>query len=237
MGKLQSERSKVIERFGLRLVLIASGLLLAVIPLLMLLILVRSSWGPLHRLDFTVAASLNSYISDHLGQVMWWRAISTAFGPTVLRVAAAIAAVVLWLRGKRRVALLVVVTMAGAAVLSGVTKALVHRVRPIVSHPVDRAGGGSFPSGHALTSMVAFGLAFVIVLPMLSGRWRSLATVIAALLVLAVGFSRLVLGVHYVSDVIGGWIIGVAWLFIAVGAFHTAAAPSDPPIADATGVR
>jgi undecaprenyl-diphosphatase len=127
--------------------------------------------------------------------------------------------------------------MAGAAVLSGVTKTLVHRVRPIVSHPVDRAGGGSFPSGHALTSMVAFGLALVLVLPMLSGRWRILATVTAALLVLAVGFSRLILGVHYVSDVIGGWIIGIAWLLIAVGAFHTAAAaPSEPPTADATGV-
>ena len=234
MSKVASGRSSAIERFGLRLVLIAGGLLLAAVPLLILLILVRSSWGPLHRLDFTVAASLNVYISRHLGEVKWWQAVSIAVGPTVLRVAAGIAAVVLWFRGRRRAALLVVVTTAGAAVLSGVTKALVHRVRPIVNHPVDRAGGGSFPSGHALTSIVVLGLAVVILRPMLSGGWRTLVTVTAALLVVGVGFSRLILGVHYVSDVIGGWIIGIAWLLIVIGAVHTAAAvPPGPGLPEA----
>ena len=134
----------MIERFGLRLVLIASGLLLAAIPWLTLLILVRWSWEPLHRLDFTIAASLNSYISGHLGQAKWWQALSIVLGPTVLRAAAGIAAVVLWFRGRRRLALLVVVTVVGAAVLSGVTKALVHRVRPVVKRPVDQAGGVPF---------------------------------------------------------------------------------------------
>src|SRR4051794_39469060 len=113
-----SVRSKAIERFGLRLVLISGGLLLAAIPLLILLILVRSGWEPLHRLDFAVAASLNSYISSHLGQVKWWQAVSIVLGPTVLRVAAAIAAIVLWFRGRRRLALLVVVAVVGAALLS-----------------------------------------------------------------------------------------------------------------------
>lgn len=233
-----SRGSKLIERFGLRLVLIAGGLLLTGIPLPSLLILVRSSWGPLHRLDFTIAATLNRHISGHLGEVKWWEAVSAVAGPTVLRIAAGIAAVVLWFRGRRSVAVLVVVTMTGAAVLSGVTKALVNRVRPVVSHPVDRAGGGSFPSGHALTSFVAFGLAVIIVLPVLSGFWRTLVTATAALPVVAVGFSRVILGVHYVSDVIGGWIIGAGWLLIVVGAFHTAAAaPSNPGLPGAAKRR
>jgi membrane-associated phospholipid phosphatase len=228
-----SPRSKAVQRFGLRLVLISSGLLLAAIPLLILLILVRSGWEPLHRLDFTVAASLNAYISAHLGQVKGWQAVSIVLGPTVLRASAAIAAVVLWFRGRRRLALLVVVAVAGAAVLSGVTKALVHRVRPIVNHPVDHASGGSFPSGHAMTSMVVLGLAVVILLPRVPRRWRTVIVATAAVLVVAVGFSRLILGVHYVSDVVGGWIIGVAWLLIVVGAVHTAAA--DPPEAESPG--
>lgn len=227
-------RRRLVERYGLRTVLIGGGLLVAAIPFVLLLVLVRTSWGPLHQVDFDTADSLHRYIVGHLGQVRLWEIITTIGGPTVLRIAALIAVVVVWFRGARRSAVLIAVTMIGAALLSGITKVLVARVRPVLTDPVDRASGGSFPSGHALTSCVAMGLLLVIVLPLLSHRrWRVLLTVAAALVVVLVGFSRLILGVHYLSDVLGGWVIGLAWLLVVVGVLHrprTPLLPSSPAI-------
>jgi len=112
--------------------------------------------------------------------------------------------------------------MTGAALLSGFTKVLVNRVRPVMIVPVDRAEGGSFPSGHALTSIVAMGVLVLVLLPSLSRKWQPLLVTAAAVVVIAIGFSRLILGLHYLSDILGGWIIGAAWLCIAAGALHPA---------------
>lgn len=231
VAELQSQRrrSKLVERFGLRLLLVASGLLLAAVPLLILVVLVRSDWDPLHRLDFSTANSLNAYIAGRSRQIDLWKVVSAVLGPTVLRSAAALATVALWFRGHRRLALLVLVTMVGAAILSGGTKLLVGRVRPVVNSPVDHAAGASFPSGHSLTSIVAVGLALVMVVPVVSRGMRPVLIATGAVLVAAVGFSRLILGDHFVSDVIGGWIIGIAWLLMVVGAFHVAARSSGLP--------
>jgi undecaprenyl-diphosphatase len=119
---------------------------------------------------------------------------------------------VLLIRRRLRLAVFVVVAMAGAAVLSGVTKTAVHRARPVVKVPIEKVAGGSFPSGHALTSFVALGLLVILLGPRLPVAWRALLTVAAALIVVAVGFSRLILGVHYLTDVLGGWLIGALWL-------------------------
>ena len=226
-GARTGRSALVIERFGLRLVLIAAGLLIAAIPFLLLLILVQSGWEPLHRLDFNTADSLNRYIFGRQGQITGWKVVSAVGGPTVFRVAAAVAAVVLWLLRRRRAAVLVAVTMVGAAILSGGTKLLVNRIRPALTNPVDQAAGASFPSGHSLTSLVFVGLALVMVLPLVARRWRPVLVAAGVLIVGTIGFSRLILGDHFVSDVLGGWLIGVAWLLVVNGALHVAAAP-DP---------
>lgn len=209
-----------LRRFGLRLTLIGIGALVAAIPFTVLVLLVRGNWGPLHRLDFDTAADLNRYLSSHSAQVHMWKSVSTIGAPTVFRVAAAVAVVLLWWRGRRRSALFVAVTMIGAAVLSGALKSLVHRARPVLDVPVDRAPGASFPSGHALTSLVAVGVLLVVLWPLINRALRTALTIVGVAVVLLVGFSRVILGVHFVSDVLGGWIIGGAWLAAAIGAFH-----------------
>ncbi len=215
-------RPSLLRRYGRRGTLIVAGLLLAAIPAVLLVVVVRSGWAPLHRLDFHTDESLNRYIAGRPGQVRLWKAVTTIGGPTVLRIGASIAVVVLWLRGHRRTAMLVVVAMAGAALLSAFTKVLVNRVRPVMIVPVDRAEGGSFPSGHAQTSIVAMGVLVLVLLPSLSRKWQPLLVTAAAVVVIAIGFSRLILGLHYLSDILGGWIIGAAWLCIAAGALHPA---------------
>ena len=138
--------------------------------------------------------------------------VSAVGSPTSWRVLAGIAVVTLWLRRRRQPALLIAVTMAGAAILSAGTKTLVGRPRPVVALTVDRASGKSFPSGHALTSLVAVGLLVLLLWPASSARQRLGLLAAAVVVVAAIGFSRLVLGVHYLSDVLGGWLIGGLWL-------------------------
>lgn len=185
----------------------ASGVLFCSVAALA--VLVRTHWSPLRDLDTGTVDRLNEQIAHQPTEIWLWKAVSVVGGPTELRIAAAVAALVFWRRQCRREAVLVGVTMAGAAVLSGGIKLLVHRARPSVGVPVAGADGYAFPSGHALTSIVAAGL-LLLVWPALGRRSLVVAALTAA--VAAVGFSRLALGVHYLSDVLGGWLLGGAWL-------------------------
>jgi membrane-associated phospholipid phosphatase len=172
--------------------------------------LVVAEWDPLHRLDLAVADNLHRTALDHPGQVDWWRWVSRVLHPDVERIAWAIAAVALLLIRRIRVALFVVIAMAGAALLEFVSKLAVGRARPAFAHPVAGAAGKSFPSGHALVAVVAFGLLALLV----PRRFRVAAWAIGVAAVLLVSYSRLALGVHYLSDVVGGWLLGAAWLVL-----------------------
>lgn len=176
-----------------------------------LVTLVVTKWAPLHDLDLDVADDLHRVAVDHPGQVDWWTWVSRVLHPDVERVAWAVAAVALFLAHRVRTALFAVVVMVGEAVLEGVTKVAVDRNRPVFAHPVATAAGKSFPSGHALGAVVAFGLVVLLV----PRRFKVVAGLVGALAVLLVSYSRLALGVHYLSDVVGGWLLGVAWLLVA----------------------
>jgi undecaprenyl-diphosphatase len=196
------------------LIVLAAGLLVA------LIVFARSNVGWVHRLDVSFDDNLNRYVAGHPAEVSTWKVVSDIGGPLTWRILAGGVAVVLFLRHLRREAVLVVVVMAGAWVLSGTIKALVDRHRPIVPTPVDHVGGGSFPSGHALTSFTALGLLVLLTWPLTSRWWRALVVTVAALVVLGIGFSRLILGVHYLTDVLGGWLIGLLLLIAATQAIR-----------------
>jgi membrane-associated phospholipid phosphatase len=172
----------------------------------------RVGTGPLHRSDVSTAGRLNRSFARRSRQIRFWKAISAVGSPTSWRLLAAIAAVMLWLRHRRQPAVRIAGTMAGAAILSAGTKVLVGRPRPVVALIVGRASGKSFPSGHALTSLVAAGRLVLLLWPASSTRQRLGLLAAAAVVVAAIGFSRLVLGVHFLSDVLGGWLIGGLWL-------------------------
>ena len=107
-----------------------------------------------------------------------------------------------------------IAAVAGAGLLDVALKRVFHRPRPMWGLPLLTARGWSFPSGHAMGSLVAYGmLAYLLLRETHLGRHqRMLAIISAALLVLLIGLSRLYLGVHYFSDVIGGYAAGVVWL-------------------------
>ena len=107
------------------------------------------------------------------------------------------------------------VPVALAAVSSQVTekiiKAIIQRPRPPYADRLVEIGGWSFPSGHSTTSMAVFLMLIYIVRTQVRSPFaKNLLTVILAIPMICVGLSRIYLGVHYPSDVIGGWSLGVA---------------------------
>ncbi|MGN6679626.1 MAG: phosphatase PAP2 family protein, partial [Streptosporangiaceae bacterium] len=220
-------------RSGLTPLALVTG---AAIIFTVLLVLVRLRWQPLEAVDHGAADRINNLIA---GQPTLLTAIRdfTLLGSTlVLSVVIAAASLLVALRRRWRLAGYLVVTGAGALVLDPVLKILVGRLRPVVAHPVAHAPGNSFPSGHSLGSTVCYGALFLVFLPAVRGRWRTWLAIATAALVLMIGISRILLGVHFVSDVIGGWAIGIAWLGLTTFAFEltrrAAGRPASHPVAE-----
>jgi undecaprenyl-diphosphatase len=110
-----------------------------------------------------------------------------------------------------------VAAVAGGGLLDLALKRVFHRTRPTGDGPLLTAKGWSFPSGHVMGSLVAYGmLAYLLVREFHGRRLQVAVSAGAALLILLIGLSRMYLGVHYFSDVIGGYAAGAVWLAACV---------------------
>ena len=103
----------------------------------------------------------------------------------------------------------------GCILLNEVLKYLFHRSRPALAHPLVKLETYSFPSGHAVSATVFYGFLAILLCSSVPSKVRRVVIRLGAIaLILAVGFSRVYLGVHYPTDVLGGMIEGAAWLNI-----------------------
>ena len=127
-------------------------------------------------------------------------------------------AAILWRSGHRTTFMGWIAAFAGGAVINQVLKSAVHRTRPEYGAAYLHGVSYSFPSGHAMGSMIGYGmLAFVLRhVWQASRRAHRVANSLLILMILAVGLSRVLLGVHYPSDVVGGWAAGVAWMAVCI---------------------
>jgi membrane-associated phospholipid phosphatase len=131
----------------------------------------------------------------------------------------AIVAVALWIRRERRRLAAVVVCVAGGLALNVLMKLAFHRARPVFDQPLLTLASYSFPSGHVAGSTIFYGLGVAWVFTRTTHwRWRLLAIVGAVAMIALVAFSRMYLGVHYLSDVGAAFAEGVAWLAICLSA-------------------
>jgi undecaprenyl-diphosphatase len=198
----------------------------------LLLLLVRLQWAPLESADHGAAARLNSLVAGHPAVVSIVKAVTWLGSSGVLWTLIGAAAVVLALRRRWRLTAYLLVTGAGALVLDPVLKALVGRLRPVMAHPIAHGNGNSFPSGHALGSIVCYGALFLVFLPATRETWRRVFTAGIVTLIAAIGISRILLGVHYVSDVLGAWALGITWLGITAFAFELSRQATGAPVTD-----
>lgn len=213
--------SKADARFGGRAALAAVALALVAVPFALLLLSVEDRWAPLLAADGDGRDVLHRYALTHPGFVTLMRGISDSGAPVTWVIV--ITALVLWLLWRRlpRVATFVAVTGLGSSLLNTVVKTVVHRARPVVTNPVAHENGYGFPSGHAQGAVVGYALLLLLFLPMLRGVWRRVAVALSVVMVLAIGFSRVALAAHFVSDVLAGYVLGAAWVAAMTAVFST----------------
>jgi len=206
------------ERYGLRLTLFAVAFLVVAIPFGLLLEQVMRN-GRLVGVDTSAARHLHGWVRGSPDAVRGLKAVSLLGTPVLFYGVVVIAAVWVWRRHGRRLALFLAVTTALGGLLDTAVKVAVNRPRPSLVDPVATAAGKSFPSGHAMGSTVVYGALLLVFLPLIARRRRVVVVAAAGVVELAIGFSRLALGVHYISDVLGGYVLGLAWLTASAAAF------------------
>jgi undecaprenyl-diphosphatase len=136
-------------------------------------------------------------------------------GPTVLGLVVAAVAGFLVLQTRYRTAVVVVVASAGGDLLDAAMKHVYNRPRPTVVPHLRVVYSTSFPSGHAMESAIVYLTLAAILMRASDSRATKLYILgIAVLLTTMVGISRVFLGVHYPTDVLGGWIVGFMWASI-----------------------
>jgi len=172
--------------------------------------LVRTNFDPLIRLDEDTIAAATGYTRDHPGlrdALLVWEELSR---PVTDYLVIALP-VCLWVWRRRQLTTRAwwafLTMMAGWAMALGL-KYLVQRARPVVADPVSQAPGYSFPSGHTSNAAIIATTLVLLLWPLLGPRARRLAVALAALWLVVTCVDRVMLGVHYPTDVVGGVLLG-----------------------------
>ncbi len=169
-------------------------------------------------------AGLTHWIQAHdteWGETFFY--VVSLFGAPVLVGIIAITAIAFArMRDWRQAGALLLATAAGAG-LNTLLKQGFHRGRPEYATEFIDHVSWSFPSGHAMESLVGYGMLLFLLLPKVRTQSsRRLVLAGGIVLVFLIGLSRVYLGVHYLTDVVAGWLAGGAWLFVCITAYHFA---------------
>ena len=206
------------ERYGLRVTLLAVATVLVMVPFSFLLIQVTNE-GPLVRVDTEVSDEIHEEVLESPVLEQLSRVVSAMGSPPSMYFAAVVAAIYFWRRHSRRIAVFLLITNFLGGAINTAVKLIVTRPRPDPTEPVGEAFGYSFPSGHTVAATVGFGSLLLAFMPLIPRRFRWPALIGYFGGVAAVAASRLGLVVHYMSDVVAGFILGLAWLALSTAAF------------------
>jgi membrane-associated phospholipid phosphatase len=138
--------------------------------------------------------------------------------PTIAALTAVVAALLYFYAHSKRRLIAFLAAMGGGSLLNVLLKNYYQRPRPSLYEPLASVHGFSFPSGHSMGSMLFFAsLAYVVYFTIESRRrWRVAVVVLCFVAVFVIGTSRVYLGVHYLSDVVAGFVAGLGWIGVCV---------------------
>ncbi|OQD56880.1 hypothetical protein BM536_005730 [Streptomyces phaeoluteigriseus] len=188
---------------------------------LVLLILVAAEWHPLLSFDGDVSRTTHRWAVADPDVTQAFRILTDwVWDPLTMRLlCAAVAVWLVWRRAAWWTAVWLVTVSAVGTVLQQGLKAALGRDRPVWTDPVDSAHYAAYPSGHALTATVVLGLLLWLLYRHGVGPalWRT-AVAVVAVSVAGVGLTRVWLGVHWPTDVLGGWLMGAMLVSLAIAA-------------------
>ncbi len=220
MPKLSKELILALPKWGrehllpVLLTIRAAGLLLAALALWVFTVL---AYEILAKESFTfdkeILLTLRKLQTPVLDKVMLG---FTYIGqPTALLIVCFGLGIWLLVRGQRSQATILVIAAAGGIVLNHLLKILFGRARPMLWERVVDVGQYSFPSGHAMISLVIFGMSGYLLASKFP-QWRVGIISLTLVLVTGVGLSRLYLGVHWPTDIMAGYAAGLVWLVTCI---------------------
>ena len=166
-----------------------------------------------HAIDKAILLALFKLHTPLLNQVML--GLTFLGEPTVLFVISLLGGIWLLIQSRRSEATILAIAAAGAALLNYLLKELFARARPVLWERIVDVGHYSFPSGHAMLSLVVYGIIAYLLLNHFP-RWQLLIISLTWLLITGIGLSRLYLGVHWPTDVAAGYAAGSVWLIACI---------------------
>lgn len=114
----------------------------------------------------------------------------------------------------------ITIDLVGVTLVNQVIKHIIRRPRPNVLRLVEESGY-SFPSGHSMVSMAFYGIIIYLVYKNVTNKYLKWTLItLLSLLILSIGFSRIYVGVHYFTDVVGGFLLGLAYLIIYINIYN-----------------
>jgi len=169
-------------------------------------------------IDLSITRAVQTYNAAGFASLMWW--ISFFGYSPQMYIMVGLVAIALYLLGLRWEAVVTVLAAAGSAALDAVIKLIVHRPRPganLVNVIQQLSNSYSFPSGHVLTYTAFFGFLIFLGYSLLKpSPGRGLLLMLLGLVVALIGLSRIYVGDHWASDVVGAYLLGSLWLVASV---------------------
>jgi len=200
----------------MRRLLLGAAALSAVVAVLA--VLVSESAAALLDLDVAAGSALRFDGGGSTGVDVLQ--VLTAPGLSVFRLVVVVPLAILFaVRRQLRVTGFIAVAAVAVGPLTTLLKELVGRVRPTADDPLVAAYGLSFPSGHSSGAATLAGVLLVVLWPILSRRWRPWVAAVLVLTALCVAWTRIALGLHYLSDVVGGLALGATVVLVSMVVF------------------
>lgn len=215
LSRIRSAFKTMAERLGPRM---GIGLLAALIVTVLFAVLASEVLeGETQHFDDAVRMTVYGVASPRATTVL--HAITQLGSPLFLLPMTIVASLIFLRRRRIRGAILLTATMVGVSLLNWILKAVFQRPRPLPFFGLTVPASYSFPSGHSLAAFCFYGaLAALVTARLRSTFWSALVWTAAVLIIVAVGFSRLYLGLHYPSDIVGGYATGFVWVLTVASA-------------------
>ena len=215
LSRVRSAVKTMADRLGPRM---GVGLLAALIVTVLFAMLAQEvREGETQQFDDAVRMTVYGVASPQATTVL--HAVTQLGSPLFLLPMTVICALFFLHWRRIRGAILLTTTMLGVTLLNQILKSIFQRPRPLPFFGLTMPASYSFPSGHSLAAFCFYGALAALVTARLRSRWLSALVWAAALVIIvAVGFSRLYLGVHYLSDIVGGYATGFVWVLTVASA-------------------